>query len=303
MLFLNFWIENSKEIIISSIFALIIIFLLVLFSVFQTREKKKTRTILISLLMVLVILFGVSFSIYANFTKAAQEAALNGDPIIEVPYIKIALIDLFIVVAYVGFTLLVQKSQRKKAQEKATTKIASVSILIALASVLMMMSIPIFPSFPQLKLELSCLVLFMVLLWYDFKTVIVVSLLTNFIHAWMPTATAPLIPFLDEGVNFIATMAFLLPSAIFFRNLKENQKPARVNVILATIIGTTFTLVFMVLFNYYLNLPVIYHISGWSLQNVITIFGLFNIIKWGAVTVAINLIWSRLFNIKYLVNM
>ncbi|MGD9604858.1 MAG: ECF transporter S component [Bacilli bacterium] len=292
MLILSFWTDNLKEILISSIFFIIIVGLLVALSIIQNHEKKAPKTIIISIVTVFVILFGVSYAIAFDFISDE----------LPVPIFKIALIDFLIVFAYCGITLLIIKSHKQKTNEKATTKIAILSLLIALSSVLMMMSIPIFPQANFLKLELSGLVIFMVLLWYDFKTAITVSLFTNFIHVFMPSSTAPLIPFLDEGVNFIATVAFLLPAAIMFRNFDIQKKPSSLSVIILTAMGAFFTLIFMVLYNHYFNLPIIYHQDWWTFKQVLTIFGLFNLIKWGSVAIVINVLWKRLYNLKFVGN-
>ncbi|MGD9886512.1 MAG: ECF transporter S component [Bacilli bacterium] len=292
MLVLSFWSENFKEILISSLFFLLIAGLLVILSIIQSHEKRTPKTIIISLIIIVVILLGVSYAIAYDFLS-------DGKPL---PIGDIAKVDFLIVFAYCGITFLIIKSHRQKTHEKQTTKIAVLSLLIAMSSVLMMMSIPIFPQAPFLKLELSGLVIFMVLLWYDFKTAIVVSLLTNFIHVFLPSSTAPLILFLDESINFIATMCFLLPGAIMFRNFNNQKKPSSLSVILSSVIGVLFTLVFMVLYNHFINLPLVYHQDFWTFKQVLTIFGLFNLIKWGAVAMVINVLWKRLYNLKYVGN-
>lgn len=284
MLVLSFWSENLKEILISSIFFVIIVGLLVALSIIQTHEKKTPKTIIVSIVTIVVILFGVSYAIAYDFISDEK----------AVPIFKIAIIDLLIVLVYCGISFLIIKSRKERTHEKQTTKIAVLSLLVAMSSVLMMMSIPIFPQASFLKLELSGLVIFMVLLWYDFKTAIIVSLLTNFIHVFMPSSTPPLIPFLDEGINFIATMAFILPSVIVF----QTKKPTLVSVIITTVIGVLFTLVFMVLYNHFINLPIVYGQDWWTFRQVFTIFGLFNLIKWGSVAIVINVLWKRLYNLK-----
>jgi len=266
--------------------------LLVALSIIQSHEKRSLKTIIISIVAIIVILFGVSYAIAFDFQS-------DNKPI---PIITIALVDLLIVLLYFGITFLIIKSRQQKTNEKKTTKIAILSLLIAMSSVLMMMSIPIFPQASYLKLELSGLVIFMVLLWYDFKTAMIVSLLTNFIHVFLPSSTPPLILFLDEGINLIATMAFILPSAIIMRNLGMQERPSPLEVIVSTIIGVLFTSVFMVLYNYFINLPIVYGQDWWTFEEVLTIFGLFNLIKWGSVAIVINLLWQRLYNLKYVGN-
>lgn len=182
---------------------------------------------------------------------------------------------------------------KKVAKKKPTTaNIALMGILVGLASVFMILSFPIFPPAPYLKVEISGLILYMVLLWFGVKPAIIVALLTNFIHALIPTGTVQII-FLDEGVNFIATMAFMLPSIIILRN----KTPKRLSVLLGTSIGLIFTIIFMVLYNAYFNLPIIYKMEM-EFTKVLYIFGVFNLIKWGAVTILINLLWPKLYVLK-----
>ena len=37
-----------------------------------------------------------------------------------------------------------------------------------------------------------------------------------------------------------------------------------------------------------------------TLKEAIIVFGSFNLVKWGLVTVMINLLWQKLYNLKYL---
>jgi len=283
MMLTSFWVANQKEILISSIFALVSIGLLVYLSVFQTKKKTGTKNMVIGLLIILLILFGVTYSLIKD-----------GNLMVEV-----AIVDTIIVAVYSTISILFLMKKDKSEKIKYTTSmVALLGIVVGLSSVLMLFSIPIFPMAPYLKLELSGLVIFMVLLWYGLKPAIIVSLLTNIIHVVMPSTTAPVIPFLDEMINFIATMVFILPTAMLIT--LKNRRPNSKLVLITTIIGIVFTTIFMVLFNAYINLPLVYKMQL-KLSVVLKIFGLFNVIKWGAVALSINILWQRLYNIKHVV--
>ena len=105
-----------------------------------------------------------------------------------------------------------------------------------------------------------------------------------------------MIPLLDEMMNFMATMLFIIPTAIFISRKKIlNLKVP--TVILWTGIGFVSTTVFMVLYNQFINLPYIYGIQM-TFSQVLIIFGVFNLIKWGLNMVVINLTWRRFYFLR-----
>jgi riboflavin transporter FmnP len=204
------------------------------------------------------------------------------------------ILAVYVLILLVSF--LIHKKQ-KQIRGLSTRKLAFLGILIGLSSALMLLSVPIMPAAPFLKVELSGLVIFMTLLWFDFKTAAIVSLITNFIHVFMP-GSAPLILFLDEGVNFIATLVFLLPMAIMIRMIDFEHRKNNWKFIVVSVLGVIFTVIVMTLYNAYVNLPIIYNMTM-PFKMVVEIFGVFNLIKWGLVAVAINLTWRRLFSLRH----
>jgi riboflavin transporter FmnP len=204
------------------------------------------------------------------------------------------ILAVYVLILLVSF--LIHKKQ-KQIRGLSTRKLAFLGILIGLSSALMLLSVPIMPAAPFLKVELSGLVIFMTLLWFDFKTAAIVSLITNFIHVFMP-GSAPLILFLDEGVNFIATMVFLLPMAIMIRMIDFEHRKNNWKFIVVSVLGVIFTVIVMTLYNAYVNLPIIYNMTM-PFKMVVEIFGVFNLIKWGLVAIAINLTWRRLFSLRH----
>lgn len=247
-------------------------------------SKKVTNRMIISLISLFLILSGISYAL-----------ATKDDPI---AFEYIVLIDSVIILSYYGITMLAMRADNRLKTPKtlSTRKFAFLGILIGLASALMLLGFPVMPAAPYLKVEVSGLIIFLTLLWFDWKTAALVSLYTNFIHVFMP-GTAPVIIFLDEGVNFIATMVFILPMALFLNRAKLDVTKKFSPIIFISIIGALFTSVIMTLYNAFINLPIIY---GWPMPfwTVVEIFGVFNLIKWGLVAVVIILTWKRLYTLR-----
>jgi riboflavin transporter FmnP len=246
--------------------------------------KKISNRAIVSIVSIFVILGGVTFALASKEEPAS--------------FLDILLIDAIVLIVWLVLMAITMKSQGNLQTSKpiSTRKVAFLGILIGLASALMLLGFPIMPMAPFLKVELSGLIVFMALLWFDWKTAVVVSLYTNFIHVFMP-GSAPLILFLDEGVNFIATMMFILPMAIFLNKSKLEEKRKVSPVFIISVIGVLFTSIFMTLYNAFINLPIIYNMV-WDFLAVVKIFGVFNLIKWGFVAIAINLTWRRLYTLR-----
>lgn len=298
MLLSEFWVKNGKEIIVSSIIIIVAVFLLVTLLINQSKQGNLIRGIITSLIIVVMLIGGTTYVLYQDYLKA-----LAKDPAVVFPWLEILRFSGIIIMVYavIGTLILKAKSTKNQKPKASVSSIALMGILVALASVLMLFGIPIFPAFDFLKVEFSGLIYFMILLWFGIKPTIIVVLLTNIVHIIMPSMTAPRIFGLDEMVNVIACFAYLLPSVIVFRKLEKNEMPSNKKVIITAIIGVAFTTIFMVLYNYYINLPIIY---SWPMpfKQVVTVFGLFNLIKWGGVSLAVCLLYQKLYPIKNLVN-
>jgi len=263
--------------------ALIIALLLMFFLGKHTRNNQKL--LLVSLLSIAFIVAGITYA-YLFLIK------VDGEPV-EIS--KIILTNIIVIATYLlGLLVVFKLNQKDTIKRKMTTqKIAIQSILVGIASVLMLISFPVMPAAPYLKVELSALIIFMTLIWFDFKTAVLVSFITNVVHFFLPSS-APIIPFLDEMINFLATMLFILPTALLFKKEKIQEKNSVLYVIFLTGLGFLTTVVLMVLFNQFINLPYIYGINM-TFTQVLTIFGVFNIIKWGLNAVFINLTWKRFY--------
>lgn len=290
-MFLNdFWIKYGEEIILSTIFVVTTLLLFV-FLILNLRKKDASKKVsIIAGVIFAVAILSVNLIIYNDYQKQ-----LSKDPEVIFPYAKVILFNVFLLVA---FSLIWYFLTNKKSHEKVSVAtVATLGLLTALASVLMLFGIPIFPNAPYLKVEVSALIYFMIFLWFGIKPTILVIFLTNFIHALMPSITPPVILFLDEMVNVVACVAYLTPSFIIFRKRKENEAPSFNKVIVTAIIGVLFTTIFMVLYNYFINLPLIYDMKTDFLA-VLSIFGLFNLIKWGSVSVVVVLLYRKINSLK-----
>jgi riboflavin transporter FmnP len=192
-------------------------------------------------------------------------------------------------------------------------RIALIGVLAAVSSALMLLGFPIVPvaGFSFLKIEFSVLFIFLVYIWFDFKSAIIVSLITNLVDSIVKPG---LIPFMDQGINFVATMVFLIPLVLAFRKFVVTKKEYDVlpvgKVMLFSGISILVTSVVMVLINLLVVIPVydslwgggvskiIYAVSSHYYMVVITIFGLFNIVHWGLIALAIVLFGNRLMRVK-----
>ncbi len=263
--------------------ALIIALTLMFFLGKYTRNNQKL--LLVSLLSLLFIVVGITYA-YLFLIK------VDGEP---VKLSTIILTDIVVVAIYLlGLFSVLRLNQKDTVKTKVTThKIAIQGILVGFASVLMLISFPVMPLAPWLKVELSALIIFMTLIWFDFKTAVMVSFVTNIVHFFLPSS-APVIPLLDEMINFLATMIFILPTALLLKKRNIEEGNGLVYIIILTGLGFISTVVIMVLFNQFINLPYIYEINI-SFKEVLAIYGVFNIIKWGINALVINLTWKRFY--------
>lgn len=255
--------------------------LVLMFSLAKHFKEQRTLFILL-LLSVVFIETGLTLGLWLNDNATS----------------KILLYDAGVLFAFSLIMLIVHLwKQKQEKKTKLNTKMtAFLGIIVGMASVLMILGFSVIPGFLFLKVEFSALIIFMTLLWFDFKTAVIVSLLTNILHFLMP-GTPPLIPLLDEMVNFLATMIFILPTAIFLKKHKLNEPKSNLSILWFSIIGVASTTVLMVLFNQYINLPLIYNIDM-TFTQVLTVFGIFNLIKWGLNAILINLTWKRFYSIR-----
>ena len=264
--------------------AALIIALTLMFFLGKNTENKKNLLIVSGITLFFIVL-GITYAYLFLIT-------VDGE---RVPISNIVLTNIVIIAIYIaGYFILSNLREKKIVNKKVSTnKITIQALLIGIASVLMLISFPVMPAAPYLKVELSALIIFMTLIWFDFKTAVLVSFITNFVHFFLPSS-APIIPLLDEMTNFLATMIFILPTAIFLKRDQLLEGNKHVIILITTVIGFVATTILMVLYNQYINLPYIYNIDM-TFRQVLLIFGVFNIIKWGLNAVVINLTWKRFY--------
>ncbi len=266
--------------------ALALIIALALMFLLGRNQKGGRKTLIISTLSMIVVVLGITYGLLQSGENQLEDVLI---------YITVILSIYSLVVGIVYF---IQSRKPQESRKPASTrKISLLGLLVGLSSVLMLISFPVIPAAPFLKVELSALVIFMTMIWFDFKTAVIVSLITNIVHFFMPGTTPPIIPFMDEMVNFLATMIFIMPTAIFLNKNQLNPNKKVNGILIYTIAGFIATTVLMVLYNQFINLPLIYNMQM-SFKEVIAIFGLFNIIKWGLNAAVINLTWKRFYTFK-----
>lgn len=265
----------------------LLIALTLMFFLGKNRKDQK-QFLIVSLLSLAFIVAGITYAYLFLIEVDDQKVDVS----------TIILTNIVVIIIYLAGLFLVNRANQKEShkQKITTQRLAIQGILVGMASVLMLISFPVMPAAPFLKVELSALIIFMTLIWFDLKTAVVVSLITNIVHYFMPSS-APIIPLLDEMINFLATMLFILPTAIFIKRESLNVDNKSIKILILSFAGFVSTVVLMVLFNQYINLPYIYNIPM-SFRDVLLIFGVFNIIKWGMNLVVINLTWKRFYVIR-----
>ena len=288
----EFW-SKYGDILVSSIFILASIFLLVALIVNMGKKHTGKKLYLIGGVILFLTLVSINLIMIKDY-----RVALGQDATTIFPIANVLLYNAFIIILFVGLGYFLTKKKDRIKEKTTVSNVATLGLLIALASVLMLFGLPYpMPGFSFLKIEVSALIYFMVLLWFGPKQTIIVVLLTNIVHGIMPTLGETKIPFLDEMVNVVAVIAFLTPAYIINRKLSNNEVPNKFNVIISAILGAVFTTIFMVLYNFYINLPLIY---SWPMDfgQVVYVFGVFNIIKWSLVSIVVVLLYEKIYNLK-----
>ncbi len=259
----------------------VILVLSLMFLIFKNLKEAK-KMLSLSVISIVFIIIGLTIGLW-----------LNNNTLTSILIYDTTLLIGYSLIMFLIYLLRKKNENKSKINTKMT---AFLGIIVGMASVLMVLGFSIIPGFIFLKVEFSALVIFVTLLWFDFKTAVIVSLLTNILHFLMP-GTPPLIPLLDEMVNFLATMIFIMPIAIYLNKHRKTGKISNMSIFWLTVLGVVLTTVLMVLFNQYINLPIIYKINM-SFKEVLTVFGIFNLIKWGLNALLINLTWKRFYSLK-----
>lgn len=281
--------DNYQEILITLGFVAAIIVSLIVLSVVQSKERRNFKSNIIIAILFIFIMLGINYYLYTED---------------DIDLYKIIIVNVSFLIFYGLLVLFVSRKRKAGPSSYSVSKIALLGLMSGLAFVFRFFGFPIIPSASFLKLEFSGLIYILVLLWFDFGSAIIVCFITNILRIILHVSLVEttLILGADQLANFISSVAYILPVAIVFYNLKQDEYPSGKKLLLSTLIGSLFAMVFMVVWNYFVNLPIIHKQDWWTFLDVAIIFGSFNIIKWGLVTLVINTLWKKLYNVKYMVS-
>jgi len=176
----------------------------------------------------------------------------------------------------------------KESEISSIHKIVYTAVFAALAFVVMLVSVPIMPMAPYLKVEFSVLVILILALKVDYKSAITASLIVNLLD-YLIKGSATGLP-IDQAANFMATVSFVLPILLLKKKLSDA---------LAILVGIGLVTTFMVVLNYLFITPFYFNLAGWPLpENLfwycVTLYGPFNLIKWGLVGVSYYIVKRRM---------
>lgn len=238
-------------------------------------------------------------------------------PVVQVVSTLIGTALLFVIAAVVIYYIRIDLKEQGEVKTSSTRNIAILAIMAALSTLAMSLGFPIIPAVPFLKVEFSVLFIFLVFIWFDFKSAIIVSVITNIIHALISDSV---ILFLDEGINFLATMIFLIPFVIAFRKYclggRSKEVSCELNLpvkrlILTGIISVLITAFVMIIINLVVIIPLYNKMLGGAIDGllkgihdnkyiaVLISFGPFNLIHWGLVAILIVIFGPRLVKIRH----
>ncbi|GAA0125847.1 ECF transporter S component [Clostridium senegalense] len=173
-------------------------------------------------------------------------------------------------------------------QEKKLNKMIKISLLSAIAFILMYVEIPVIPAFPWLRMDLSDVPALMGAFAFGPLIGVIIELFKNIlIILFKGTATG----LVGELANFLVGISLVLPASIIYHR-KKSKKTA----IIGMILGFLSIEVVAILVNIYILLPAFgMHMAGKELINYI-VFGLipFNGVKSIIVSFTTFLLYKRL---------
>ncbi|MGL4730696.1 MAG: ECF transporter S component [Clostridium sp.] len=173
-------------------------------------------------------------------------------------------------------------------KEKNLNRMIKISLLSAIAFVLMYVDIPLIPAFPWLKMDLSDVPALMGAFAFGPLTGVLIELLKNVLIILFKGTSTGLV---GELGNFLVGVSLILPAAIIYHRNKSKKA-----AIVGMITGFISIEIVGILVNAYLLLPAFgMHMSASELMNYI-VFGLlpFNGLKSILVSVVTFLLYKRL---------
>ena len=233
-----------------------------------------------------------------------------------VPKIIAGVLLLALITAVVVYLIRADIKEFGQVKQATTRSLAALSVMAAVSSIVMLLSFEIIPAAFFLKLEFSVLIIFLVFIWFDFKSAIIVSIITNLINYLIKGAV---IPFLDQGINFLATLVFLIPFVFVFRKYclggRSKEISCEINfpiskMIITGVVSVVVTTIVMLIINLLIIFPIYNTLSPGFIDGVLkavsdnrfiailSTFGLFNVIHWGSIAVVIVLFGRRLVKLR-----
>lgn len=160
--------------------------------------------------------------------------------------------------------------------KSSVSQLVFCALMIALGFVLMYVGLSIIPAAPFLKLEISFIPVLILAKVLDVKYALLAAFCINMLDFFFK-GTVTGLP-IDQMINFIAMAIFLLTTVYF--NKKGNK--------LGTIISVAIITVMMVVINYFVTVPWYMGLAGIELPKdylsyIVSVYGTFNLIKWGIV--------------------
>ncbi len=164
-----------------------------------------------------------------------------------------------------------------------TKEIVVIGLMVSLSFLLMFLGVPIIAVAPWLKIELSFLPIIILALGLNVKSALIASFLVNLLDYLLKGSLTGL-P-IDQLANFIATCIFL--GVIYYLGKRTNNY-------IALFIAVAINTLMMCVLNYFIITPWYFSILGYELPSdllgyVVSVYGTFNIIKWGLVALVYQL--------------
>lgn len=169
-----------------------------------------------------------------------------------------------------------------------TSKLVKVSLLSAMALILMYIEFPVIPLFPWLKIDLSDVPALLATFGFGPLVGVVVELLKNILILLIKGTSSG---FVGEFANFLVGAALILPAGIVYHRNKSKK-----TAVLGMILGAVFMEVGGILANVYILLPAYgMNMDSAALMQYITMGLLpFNGIKAVLVSVLTYLLYKRI---------
>ena len=197
------------------------------------RKRLNIKIHILNTLLIILVLLGVRYYFYSE-EKSLIESGVEE----AIPLLKKILVYGFFFALYAALTVATFLRKKSETGRYSVYKITVLGLMAGLAYVLRFFGFPIIPGHPFLKLEFSGLIYILVLLWFGFGSAVIVCLLTNVLRVIFHFSLfgASLVLGIDQLVNFIASVAYILPCDFLFK-LKENEQPNADKMLISTILG------------------------------------------------------------------